>query len=312
MKLYVSPNPHIRSGDTTQKIMLKVIIALVPSLAAGVIIFGYRAALVTAVTVACCVLFEYIFRFIAKTDGSKSDLSAVVTGLLLAFNLPSNLPLYMAVTGAFIAIVIVKMLFGGIGRNFANPAITARIALMLGFTAAMTNYPLPVAYRTAAAVTGSTPLQVIEAGGFSVPPDVIKDMLFGLHGGVLGETCGIAVILGGIYLVAAKVISPATPVAYIGTVAVFAALFGINPAYWVLSGGLLLGAVFMATDYSTAPVTTRGKIIFGIGCGIITSVVRNYASMAEGVSFSILIMNILTPHIDTLDIKLGGLKKNET
>ena len=333
MKLYVSANPHIRSGDTTRNIMLRVIFALTPALVMSVVIFGFRAFALVCVTVAACILFEYLFRWVMTRDvrkagnaggkpaavsnsGSVGDLSCVVTGVLLAFNLPSTLPYYMAVIGAFVAIVITKMLFGGIGRNFANPAITARITLMLGFAGVMTKYPPPLLYFTQGGeivragsaefmTTSATPLQSIEAGG-DFPG--FLNMFVGFHGGVLGETCAAALIIGGVYLIAEGVISAATPLSYIGTAAVFAVIFGINPGDWVLAGGLLLGAFFMATDYATTPSTTFGKVVFGVGCGIITAVVRQFASMAEGVSFSVLIMNILTPHIEALDLKIVEIR----
>ncbi len=291
-KLIVSPSPHIRSGMTTQKIMLNVIIALCPAIIASGIIFGLRAIFLILICVATSLVWETLFNMITKKPNTIGDLSAVVTGILLAFNLPSTLPFWMAVIGTFVAIVIVKCLFGGLGQNFANPAIVGRIVLMLSFTGAMTNWVLPLSLQTADVVTGATPLVSQDAK--------YLDLFLGMTGGCLGETCALALIIGGIYLVARRIISPITPLFFLLTVEVFSVIVGVDPLYQLLSGGVLLGAIFMATDYVTTPITFWGKVIFGIGCGIITCVIRFYASMAEGVSFSILIMNILTPYIDMI------------
>ena len=294
-KLFIEPSPHIKSTMSTQKVMLHVLIALFPALTAATVIFGLRALFLTVVCAASCVIFEWLFRKITKREQTISDLSAVVTGVLLAFNLPANLPIYMAIIGSFVAIVVVKQMFGGIGQNFANPAITARIVLMLSFTSSMTTWVKPFWYNIAEtdAVTGATPLVADEL------PSVM-DMLLGVRGGCLGETCAAALIIGGIYLAAMRIISPVTPVAFVGTVALFSFIGGQDAVYSVLSGGLLLGAIFMATDYATTPLTWKGKLIFGIGCGLITCLIRNFGSMPEGVSYSILLMNILTPYIDKL------------
>lgn len=291
-KLIVSPSPHMRSGMTTQKIMLNVIIALCPAVIASGIIFGLRAIFLILVCVATSLVWETLFNIITKKPNTISDLSAVVTGILLAFNLPPSLPFWMAAIGTFVAIVIVKCLFGGLGQNFANPAIVGRIVLMLSFTGAMTNWTLPLALQTTDAVTGATPLVTQNAK--------YLDLFLGMTGGCLGETCALALIIGGIYLIIRRIISPITPLFFLLTVEVFSVVAGADPLYQILSGGVLLGAIFMATDYVTTPITFWGKVIFGIGCGIITCVIRFYASMAEGVSFSILIMNILTPYIDMI------------
>ena len=291
-KLIVSPSPHMRSGMTTQKIMLNVIIALCPAVIASGIIFGLRAIFLILVCVATSLVWETLFNIITKKPNTISDLSAVVTGILLAFNLPPSLPFWMAAIGTFVAIVIVKCLFGGLGQNFANPAIVGRIVLMLSFTGAMTNWTLPLALQTTDAVTGATPLVTQNAK--------YMDLFLGMTGGCLGETCALALIIGGIYLIIRRIISPITPLFFLLTVEVFSVVAGVDPLYQILSGGVLLGAIFMATDYVTTPITFWGKVIFGIGCGIITCVIRFYASMAEGVSFSILIMNILTPYIDII------------
>lgn len=301
-KLIVSPSPHVRSGMTTQKIMLNVIIALCPAVIASGIIFGLRALFLILVCAATSLVWETLFNIITKKPNTIGDLSAVVTGILLAFNLPPSLPFWMAAIGTFVAIVIVKCLFGGLGQNFANPAIVGRIVLALSFTGAMTNWTLPQAFQITDAVTSATPL--------ATQNEDYLDLFLGMTGGCLGETCALALILGGIYLVIRRIISPATPLFFLLTVGLFSFIVGADPLYQILSGGVLLGAIFMATDYVTTPITFWGKVIFGIGCGIITCVIRFYASMAEGVSFSILIMNILTPYIDmiTKAKPVGALK----
>lgn len=293
-KLIVTSSPHVKSNTTTSTIMRDVIIALIPALIASNIIFGLRAGLVTAVCVASCVGFEYLSRRIMNKKNTISDLSAVVTGIILAFNLPSTMPLWMCVIGSFVAIVIVKQLFGGIGQNFANPAITARIVLLVSFGTQMTNWVAPKIVAAADAVTGATPMAQLAAGE---TPNLLN-MFLGTTGGSLGETSALALLIGGIYLVVRKVISPIIPVAFIGTVFVFSAALGVNPLAQILGGGLFLGAIFMATDYATSPVTNMGKLIFGIGCGFITVVIRVFGSYPEGVSFAILLMNILVPYID--------------
>lgn len=289
--LAVTSSPHVRTTLTTRDIMLDVIIALVPALVASVLIFGFSALVRTCVCVASCVLFEYLYRKLMKLDGSVDDLSAVITGLLLAFNLPSRLPLWMAVIGCFIAIVIVKQLFGGLGKNFANPAIVGRIVLMLSFATYMNTWTYG---RGVDAVTGATPL---ETGAGSVS---YLQLFIGTIGGSMGETCKLALLIGFIYLVVKRVISLTIPLAFMGTAFLLAFILGQDPLFHLLSGGLMLGAIFMATDYVTTPTTESGKLLFGIGCGIITIVIRLFSAYPEGVSFSILIMNILTPHIDRL------------
>lgn len=295
-KLIVEPSPHIRSENKTRKIMLHVIIALLPVLAASSYIFGPRALILTAVCVISCIVFEFLFKKITKREQTVSDLSAVITGMLLAFNLPVTLPIYAAIIGCFVAIVIVKQMFGGIGQNFANPAITARIVLTLSFTAQMSYWVKPFYYSESItdSVTSATPLAL----GTGDKTHELTDLLFGFHAGSLGETCSVAILLGFIYLLVTRVISPVTPVVFIGVVAIGAFIGEGDVLREVLSGGLLLGAIFMATDYSTTPLTQTGKMIFGIGCGLITLVIRGFGGMPEGVSFSILIMNILTPYID--------------
>lgn len=278
--------------------MLDVVIALCPALIAAGLTFGLRAILLTAICVISCVVFEYLIRRIMKRDNTISDLSAVVTGMLLAFNLPVSIPLWMAVVGSFAAIVVVKQLFGGIGQNFANPALTARIFLFISFGSRMTHWVEPLYYQTSSvadAITTATPLTLI--GEPDQLPGLL-DMFLGIKGGCIGEVSGLALLIGGIYLVIRRVITPTIPVVYVGTVFLFALLFDVQPVYQLLSGGLLLGAIFMATDYSTSPTTELGKVIFAFGCGLITILIRTFGSYPEGVSFSILFMNILTPYID--------------
>lgn len=303
-KLIVTAAPHITSADSTQKIMQRVCIALVPTLIASVLIFGIQSLILTAVTVAACVLFEMGYCKLMGRENPTGDFSAVVTGMLLAFNLPASLPWWMAIVGAFIAIVIVKQLFGGLGYNFANPAIVARIALAVGFASKMAAYPRPE--NGIDALAAATPLAVsgeLGAGEYVT-------LLLGNHGGVLGETCAITILIGGIYLIATKVISPMIPVTYLATVAVLSVCFGLDPIVQLLSGGLMLGAFFMATDYVTSPTTDKGKLIFGIGLGVITMMIRHFGTMNEGVSFAILLMNLLVPYIDVLtrQDKLGIAK----
>lgn len=297
-KLTVSASPHVRSPHTATGIMLDVIIALIPALIAAVVIFGTQVLLVTLVCVGSAVLSEYLCRKVMKRHQTIGDLSAVVTGLLLAFNLPVSVPLWIAALGSIIAIVVVKQMFGGIGQNFVNPALAARIILLVSFPSKMTGWTLD-------GVTTATPLASLKSGEvISAELPSMVDMLLGKHGGCLGEVCSVALILGGIYLIVRKVISPAIPLSYIGTVAVFMLLAGKGSleftAYQLLSGGLLIGAIFMATDYTTSPVSFKGKIIFGIGCGLITAAIRVFGGYPEGVSFSIIIMNILVPHIERL------------
>ncbi len=301
-KLIVTAAPHITGADTTQKIMGRVCIALIPTLIASIFIFGINSLILTAVTVAACVAFEYGYCKLMKREVPISDLSAVVTGLLLAFNLPASLPWWMAIVGAFIAIVIVKQLFGGLGYNFANPAIVARIALAMGFASRMAAYPFPESGVDA--LSSATPLAA-NAGA-----DAYRALLLGTHGGVLGETCALTILLGGIYLIVTKVISPTIPVTYLATVAVLSVCAGQDPVYQLLSGGLMLGAFFMATDYVTSPTTRKGKLVFGIGLGIITCAIRFLGTMNEGVSFAILLMNLLVPYIEVLtrQDKLGIAK----
>ncbi len=287
-QLVVGSSPHIHTPDTTRGIMADVLIALAPAAVFGIIWYGWRSAVLIAVCVAACVLFEVISCRVLNHDVTVGDLSAAVTGLLLALNLPSGLPVWMAVIGCFVAIVVVKQMFGGLGHNFVNPAIAARIVLFISFPLQMTTFHRPF---SGVSVTQATPLAA-DAGEFT-----LKQLLLGDYAGCIGETSVVLLGIGALYLMIRGVIKPVIPVSFIGTVALLTWLTGGQPLVAVCSGGLMLGACFMATDYVTSPVTNWGKLIFGIGCGIVTVVIRSGAA-AEGVSFSILFMNLLVPHID--------------
>lgn len=301
--LILSVSPHIRSNITTRKIMLDVVISLLPAAIAGTLIFGIRSLAVIAVCVASAVISEYLFNKAAKKPNTITDLSAVVTGLLLSLNLPANTPLWQAAVGAAFAIIFVKCVFGGIGQNFANPAITARIFMLVAF-GSMSSAAFP---KNIDAVSGATPLTVLQNGG----EVKITDLLLGTRGGSIGETCTVALIIGGLYLLFRKVISWHTPVIFVATVFLFTfAVKGdaFTALEYTLSGGLFIGAIFMATDYATTPVTKWGKVIFGIGAGLLTVLIRLWGVYPEGVSFAILLMNILTPYIDKWTAKkpFGG------
>ena len=289
--LKISVSPHIHSGRSTAGVMRDVLIALLPATVAGAVIFGLRSLLVVALCVACSVGFEALFNLICKKDQTVGDLSAAVTGLLLALNLPANIPLWQCVIGSLFAIVVVKCLFGGIGCNPVNPAITARIFMLVSF-GSMTTAALPSIVDTA---SSATPL----SGGAAS----LNDLLLGLRGGALGETCAVALLLGFVYLLVRRIISWHIPVAFIGSVYLFSFFMeGMDPMAAlsaILSGGLLLGAIFMATDYTTSPTTPWGKIIFGLGAGLLTFLIRYFGTYPEGVSFAILFMNILTPYINS-------------
>ena len=301
----VSVSPHIRAKDSTMTIMRDVLIALCPALIASVVIFGLRALLVSVVCVAASMFFEWAYEKICKRKCTVGDLSAAVTGLLLALNLPVGIPLWQAIFGCFVAVVVVKQLFGGIGHNFANPAITGRIVMLIAFSGTMTTWAAP---NFVDAVSGATPLAALKAGELVS----VTDLLLGTTGGSMGETCAIALLLGGVYLIARKVISWHTPVAFIATVFVLSLVKGgaSFALCEILAGGLFLGAFFMATDYVTTPSTKSGQVIFGIGCGLITCLIRFFGNYPEGVSFSILLLNVLTPYINkwTASKPLGGVK----
>ena len=319
--LNVSVSPHIKSKKTTRAIMLDVIIALLPASVAATVLFGYGVLALLAVAVVFSVLGEYVFNKITKKPATVSDLSAVVTGIILALNVPIDLPLWQLALGSLVAICIVKGLFGGLGQNFANPAVTARIFLLISFSSGMASITQSnfadslVANATSSAtqlVSSATPLSSIGTGA-KLP--TITDMLLGNHGtSAVGETCIVALLVGAVYLLARKVISWHTPVCFIGSVYLLSlAVSGdaTEALYLILSGGLIFGAIFMATDYATTPTSKLGQVVFGIGCGLMTFLIRTYGAYPEGVSLSILFMNILTPYIEKLCRRraLGGEKK---
>ena len=302
-KLMVSTSPHIHEGSSTQSIMRDVLIALSPAAVAAIVYFGIPALINILVCVGTAVLSEFLFNLIAKKKQTVSDLSAAVTGLLLALNLSANVNVWHCIVGSVFAIIVVKCLFGGIGCNFANPAITARILILLAFTGA-TAGGVATNFQDAL-VSGATPLEIIKSGDIATLPSLF-DMLIGNRGGAIGETCAIALILGGIYLIARRVISWHTPVVLIATVFILSLIIKLDftvALYEVLGGGLLIGAIFMATDYSTTPINKLGKVVFAFGCGVITVLIRFFGSYPEGVSFAILIMNILSPYIEKLCAK---------
>lgn len=298
-KLTVSHSPHIRHADSVSGIMADVLIALLPATAAGCVLFGFRAALVLITCVLTAVITEYVCRKIMKRDNSLHDLSAVVTGLILGLNLPPEIPLWIAAIGSVVAIAVVKQMFGGLGHNFANPAITARVVLLVSFPSKMAAWTLPNGMENAVTsatdtATFATPLA---AEGYSY-----TQLFLGQVPGCIGETFKLLIILGGLYLILRKVISPAIPLTMIGTVALMSFIFGEDPLYMILSGGLMFGAFFMATDYVTSPVNLKGKLIFGVGCGLITFVIRHFGHLPEGVSYAILLMNLLVPYINKITV----------
>ncbi len=315
--LLVSPAPHFRRKRDTQAIMLDVVIALMPAFIAAALIFGWRAILVVSVCVATCVLSEFVFQKICKRPVTANDFSAVVTGMLLGFNLPYTIPIWQAMFGSVVAIVVVKQLFGGLGKNFANPAITARIVLMVSFAGAMTNFAIigaPDTVSSATPLAGTASISTVFAGEYAgQSSNTLLTLFLGNHAGSIGETCALAILLGGAYLLCRRVISWHIPATFIGTVALFGAIAGRNALEYIMCGGLLLGAFFMATDYSTSPSTPWGKVIFGIGCGLITVLIREFGGYNEGVSFAILLMNIVAPYISSLTRKKPfGTKKIKT
>ncbi len=318
-KLLVSPSPHVHGGDSVSKNMYGVIIALIPAYLTALYFFGVGAFVVSVTSVLSCVLFEYLIqRFLLKTTPTIGDGSAVLTGLLLSFNLPSNLPVWIVVIGALVAIGIGKMSFGGLGNNPFNPALVGRVFLLISFPVQMTTWPRPLAFNThyLDAETGATPLSFLKGGAFEQLPAQM-DLLLGNIGGSLGEVSAIALLIGLVYLLARKIITWHIPVSILATVFVFTAiLHAANPEVYasplvhLLTGGLLLGAIFMATDYVTSPMSHLGMIVYGIGIGIITVVIRVFGAYPEGVSFAILIMNAFTPLINTyIKPKRFGEKK---
>ena len=294
---HVSSAPHVRAKDTTSRIMLYVVIAMLPTTLFGIFNFGFRALLLILATVASCVASEFVYNKIVHKQQTIGDLSAVVTGMILALNLPVNLPIWEAVVGGVFAIIVVKMLFGGLGQNFMNPALGARCFLLIAFAKDMTNYVTD-------AYTGATPLAAMRAGE-SVNT---MDLLVGTCAGTIGETSVIALIIGAIFMILTGVIDLRIPASYIGTFAVFMLLFGGNGfdinyvTAQLCAGGLMFGAFFMATDYVTSPITPKGQILFGISCGILTGIFRCFGANAEGVSFAIILSNIFVPLIEKITI----------
>ena len=303
-KLIVSSSPHIQSKFSTQGIMRDVLIALLPATVASVVLFGWRALVTVLVCVVSAVLSEFLFNLIAKKEQTVTDLSAAVTGLILALTLPAKVGIFQCVVGAVFAIVVVKCLFGGLGCNFANPAATARVFLLIAFSSAIGGATATV-IGGAELVATATPLEIIKLGSGETLPSLL-DMFLGNRAGAIGETCTLALLIGGIYLIARRVIKWHTPVIYIGTVFVLSLLIKQDltaALYQVLGGGVVIAAFFMITDYSTTPMNNGGKMLFAFGCGVLTVLIRFFGSYPEGVSFAILIMNILSPYLDKLCAK---------
>lgn len=303
--LIFSPFPHVHGNQSSRQIMLDVIIALIPACIASIVIFGFKSLIIIVTCVASSVIFELLFDMLNKKDSTISDLSAIVTGILLALNLSTNVGIYECVVGSFFAIVVAKCLFGGLGHNFANPAIAGRVFMILTFSSvAGGGQPVDL-------VASATPLELLHKGAIEEVPSLMN-MLLGVRGGTIGETCIIALLLGYIYLVVRKVIKWYVPASFIATTFVlFLVTKGFNMAlYQILAGGLFLGAIFMATDYVSTPITLEGKVVFAVGAGILTFVIREFCSLPEGVSFAILTMNCLTPLIEkiTANKPLGGGK----
>ena len=317
MKLLVSTGPHVLTKETTQTLMLDVLIALAPTTVAGVYLFGLRAAWVLCVSVIAAMLSEFIWQKLMKKKGTLGDLSAVVTGLILGLNLPAGAPLWMAALGSAIAIILVKQLFGGIGNNFVNPAIFGRAFLLASWPARMTSFLLPQrllgnsqAVFGVDMISGATPLVPQKLGiGLNIP---LSDLFLGNIPGSIGEVCKIAILIGFVYMLVVKVISWHIPVFFVGSVALLSWLVGNDPLIAILSGSVLFGAVFMATDYATNPMQKIGHIIFGIGCGTMVVVIRKWGSYPEGVTYAILFMNCLTPLIDRFSNRrvYGMVKKH--
>ena len=305
--LILSSSPHIHTRDSSRRIMLDVIIALLPAAIAGVIIFGAKALGVIAACVITAVVSEALFNLIVHKQQTVGDFSAVVTGLLLALNLSTNVAIWQCVVGTVFAIVVVKCLFGGIGKNFANPAITGRVFMLLAFSS-VAGGAKPAVVEL---VSSATPLELLAQGAEDAPS--LMELFLGLHGGAIGETCCLALLLGFAWLLFRRVIKWHVPVIFIGTVfvlyLVFTGSFQMALAE-ILAGGLFIGAIFMATDYVTSPITLKGKMVFALGCGLVTFIIRYFCAYPEGVSFSILAMNILTPYIEkfTGNTPLGGSK----
>ncbi len=320
--LTVSPSPHIKHKDTTRSIMLCVLLALLPATVWGIMVFGFRSLTLSVISVLSCMLLEFLYQLLLKRPITVLDFSAAVTGLLVALNLPSTAPLWMPVVAAFFAIIIVKQLFGGIGKNIVNPALAARVFLF-SWTGHMSDFNMPgtapnpfkimLTVDEVDVIASATPLSSLKNG--IIPSVSVADMFIGFKAGCLGEVSALLLIAGGIFLLLKKVITWHIPVTYLATVYLVSLIFpagGADPfafaIYQLLSGGVMIGAIFMATDYATSPVTNGGRIIFGIGCGLLTVFIRRFGGYPDGVSFAILIMNLLVWYIDkfTKPIKFGG------
>lgn len=314
-KLVMSYAPHIRSKRTTKALMLDVVIALMPALIAGIYFFGLPALIHTLTCVASCIFFEYIWEKLFKLPNTAGDFSAVITGMLIAFNVPASLPYGYDVAASFFAIIIVKMFFGGLGHNFINPALGARAFLLACWPVAMTKWTAPAftLKPVVDAVSTATPLGALKESGEVIASNM--DLFLGNVGGCIGEVSALAILIGFVYLLIRKVILPTIPLIYVGVVFVLAWATGYDPVFFILSGGLMLGAVFMATDYVTSPMSWMGQIVYAVLLGVLTFVIRVYGKLPEGVSYSILIMNVVTPLIDkyTKPTRYGakGGKKNE-
>ncbi len=298
MKLFISTAPHIRSANDTARIMRDVVIALLPTTIAGVYYFGYRAAIVLAVSIISAIFAEWVWQRLSKQPVRIGDLSALVTGLILGLNLPPTAPWWLACIGSALAIILIKQLFGGIGHNFMNPALAARGILLVSWPAAMiasgsaSAYTLPSAFPGTDAVASAT---LLGENGFTAS---LHDMFIGNIPGSIGEVCKAAILLGLLYMLIRKVVSWRIPVIFLGVFALCSFLFGNDPAAQVLSGGVMFGAVFMATDYTTSPMSSLGQLIFAAGCGLMVALIRSFGSYPEGVTFAILLMNIITPLLD--------------
>lgn len=314
-KYSVSSTPHIRSNDSIEKIMKDVIIALTPAALAGVYFFGMRALLIIVISIASSLFFEALYQKTTKQPITINDYSPIVTGLLLAMNLPSTVPFWIPIVGSFFAIVIVKQLFGGLGQNFMNPALAARAFLFIAYSKQMSHWAKPLNgffNMTVDAVSSPTPLELLKSSNYTITQATnfipnssdFMNAFIGNIGGSIGETSAVLLIIGGLFLLARKVINWRIPFTFIATVAILSFILGRNgsfyalPIYELITGGLLLGAIFMATDYSSSPVTETGQIIMGIGCGFLTIIIRSFGNYPEGVSFAILLMNLVVPLLD--------------
>lgn len=306
--LSVSPSPHIIQLDTTRGIMLDVIIALAPAAVFGCVLFGFKAILVLLTCIVAAVLSEFLWTLAFKKPLTVTDFSAALTGLLLGMSLPPTTPLWIAAIGSVFAVIVMKQVFGGLGKNLVNPAIAARFVLSIAFYSTLTKYIEPIEHI----VSSATPLATLE-GKADISGLTANNLFFGRHSGSIGETSAFLLILGGLYLVIRNIISPIIPLSFLGSVALLSVIFGQPLSVSLLGGGLMLGAIFMATDYATSPTTNLGKLIFGLGCGILTFVIRKFTPLAEGVSCAIITMNLLAPLINrfTLEKPFGLVKDSK-